>query len=90
MKFGVFIPTFADSPENGNPGFAPAYSNIDCKKTTQYAVKAEQLGFDSIWVPDHLIMGKDDTILDPLITLGALATSTTTIKLGTVVQRSKK
>lgn len=85
MKFGIFIPTFADSPENGNPGFAPSYSNIDWKQTTRYAVRAEQLGFDSIWVPDHLIMGKDDTIIDPLITLGALATATTTIKLGTVV-----
>lgn len=37
----------------------------------------ENLGFDSIWVPDHTI--------DPLLTLSSMAVNTIKIKLGTCV-----
>ncbi|MHA2225883.1 MAG: LLM class flavin-dependent oxidoreductase [Candidatus Hodarchaeales archaeon] len=85
MKFGLFLPTFADSSEKGNPGFAPNYSTLNWEKTIEYVKNAEKLGFDSIWVPDHLIMGKNNQILDSLTILGALAPITQKIRLGTVV-----
>jgi len=85
MNFGLFTPTFADSLNDDSPGFAPTYSSISWNKTQEFALKAEELGFDSIWVPDHLIIGKDDQILDSLSVLTALATTTKEIHLGTVV-----
>jgi probable F420-dependent oxidoreductase len=52
-----------------------------------YAVKAEALGFGSIWVWDHIFLGVDPPfpVLDALTTLAAVAARTSTIKLGTGV-----
>jgi probable F420-dependent oxidoreductase len=52
-----------------------------------YAIKAEGLGFDSIWVWDHIFLGVDPPfpVLDALTTLAAVAARTSTIKLGTGV-----
>lgn len=57
----------------------------------ELAVKAEELGYDSVWVSDHVIMpnkmaGSFSTIFyDPFILLSAIAQVTKTIKLGTSV-----
>lgn len=85
MKVSVFIPLFADSPSHLHPGFAPEYASLDWQKTKEYVLRAETLGFEAVWVPDHLIMGKDDQILDPLVALTVFATITHEIGLGTVV-----
>jgi probable F420-dependent oxidoreductase len=52
-----------------------------------YAVKAETLGFDSIWVWDHIFLGVEPPfpVLEALTTLAAVAARTSTIKLGTGV-----
>jgi probable F420-dependent oxidoreductase len=52
-----------------------------------YALKAEALGFDSIWVWDHIFLGVDPPfpVLEALTTLAAVAARTATIKLGTGV-----
>ena len=52
-----------------------------------YAVKAEALGFGSIWVWDHIFLGVDPPfpVLEALTTLAAVAARTSTIKLGTGV-----
>src|SRR5271170_137007 len=52
-----------------------------------YAVKAEELGFDSVWVWDHIFLGVDPPfpVIDSLTLLGAAAARTTRIKLGTGV-----
>src|ERR1700751_473464 len=52
-----------------------------------YAVKAEALGFDSIWVWDHIFLGVDPPfpVLDALTTLAGVAARTSAIKLGTGV-----
>ena len=55
------------------------------------AKRIEELGFDSLWVRDHLIWrphgmeGTDQTFLDPFITLAAMAGVTKNIALGTAV-----
>lgn len=52
---------------------------------------AEQLGFESVWITDHIAIPPDDAegsegrYLDPLITLSYLAGITTRIRLGTGV-----
>lgn len=90
MQFGMFLPTI------GPYATGPDALNIQ----STVAQKAEAIGFDSIWVPDHVVFPKtinskypyNDTgriaaapILDPLVTLGFLAGVTKTIKLGTFV-----
>jgi probable F420-dependent oxidoreductase len=55
------------------------------------AVRAEQLGYDSIWVSDHVVVPEANvvnfgrTIFDPLVTLGVLAGTTSRVRLGTTV-----
>ena len=55
------------------------------------AKAAEGLGFESIWITDHIAIPPDDAegsggrYLDPLVTLAFLAGETSSIKLGTGV-----
>src|SRR5262249_5296696 len=52
-----------------------------------YAAKAEELGFNSIWVWDHIFLGVDPPfpVLDSLTLLAAVAARTIRINLGTGV-----
>ena len=55
------------------------------------AVRAEQLGYDSVWVSDHVVVPHanvvnfGETIFDPLVTLGVIAGATSRVRLGTTV-----
>jgi probable F420-dependent oxidoreductase len=55
------------------------------------AVRAEALGYDSVWVSDHVVVPRanvgnfGETIFDPLITLGVVAGATSRVRLGTTV-----
>jgi probable F420-dependent oxidoreductase len=55
------------------------------------AVRAEQLGYDSVWVSDHVVVPNANvdrlgaTIYDPLITLAVAAGTTSRVRLGTTV-----
>ena len=55
------------------------------------AVRAEQLGYDSVWVSDHVVVPHANvvnfgrTIFDPLMTLGVIAGATRRVRLGTTV-----
>ena len=77
MNFGVWIPTCRHlaTPEIIRGA----------------AVRAEQLGYDSVWVSDHVvvphanIVNFGETIFDPLVTLGVLAGATSRVRLGTTV-----
>src|SRR6266852_6271788 len=55
------------------------------------AVRAEELGYDSVWVSDHVVVPHanvvnfGDTIFDPLVTLAVIAGATRRVRLGTTV-----
>ena len=55
------------------------------------AIRAEQLGYDSVWVSDHVVVPHanvvnfGETIFDPLVTLGVVAGATSRVQLGTTV-----
>ena len=55
------------------------------------AVRAEQLGYDSVWVSDHVVVPNKHlqrfgaTMFDPLITLAVVAGATSRVQLGTTV-----
>lgn len=74
IKFGVFLPFYAFQ---GKPNeYYPQLKNV--------VLECERLGYDSVWLDDHL-MYKDSTILECWTTLSALAASTSKIRLGTMV-----
>jgi probable F420-dependent oxidoreductase len=64
------------------PGETP-----DVDALLRYAVRAEELGFESLWVWDHILLGVKPCfpILESISMLTALATRTSRIKLGTGV-----
>jgi probable F420-dependent oxidoreductase len=74
--FGLAMRNFTTFPEIPDP-----------RQLIAYAVKAEELGFDSVWVWDHIFLGVDPPfpLIDPLTLLSAVAARTTRIKLGTGV-----
>ena len=83
MKFGLQHPNY-----NFDYDGRDASQIIDSLKNL--ATKAENLGFDSLWVMDHFhqisTVGKpDDPMLEGWTTISVLAGTTSRIKLGTLV-----
>ncbi len=76
MKFGIALETFTP------PGKSPSKDSI-----VRMARTAETLGFDSVYVWDHLLLGsrKVFPVLDSLTTLSYLSSATSKLKLGTSV-----
>jgi alkanesulfonate monooxygenase SsuD/methylene tetrahydromethanopterin reductase-like flavin-dependent oxidoreductase (luciferase family) len=83
-QFGYCLPIFA------NPGHVhfrtPNFAELDPITTMQLGQFAESLGYDSLWVADHLMLGKDEAILEGWTVLSALAGSTSRAKLGMIHQ----
>lgn len=77
MTYGLLIPHFGAEA-------SPA-------RIVDAAVRAEEGGFDAVWVRDHLIWephgmeGDDRTFVEPLMCLAAIASRTSRIHLGTAV-----
>src|SRR6058998_1150588 len=67
------------------PHFGP---ETDRDRIIEGARRAEQMGFDSVWVRDHLVFhphgmeGTDNTFIDPFVVLATLGAATTKVKLG--------
>lgn len=85
MRFGLALPQYDCS--------LPGVSPLPFDAIVEWATRAESLGFDSLWLSDHLTWdlakyGGDDTrygVYDPLVVLGALARTTSRARLGTLV-----
>ena len=74
-KLGVTLPQFTDDPE----------------RVVTAALRAEEVGLDSVWLFDHmwpLSGGKERPILEQWSTLAYLAAHTTTVTIGTLVTRT--
>ncbi|MFQ5787313.1 MAG: LLM class flavin-dependent oxidoreductase, partial [Thermodesulfobacteriota bacterium] len=76
MKFGITI---------------PLHRGLDAQVNIDLAKRAEELGYDSIWISDHVILPKiykdrfSDILYDPFVILAYIAAYTNKIKLGTSV-----
>src|SRR5204862_3785253 len=72
--FGIAVPNFTAYPQMP-----------DIKALVEYGIRMEQLGFDSLWVWDHILLGVDPNfpIIESLTLLTAIAARTSRIKLGT-------
>lgn len=64
------------------------YEKIEWNSVKNCALEAEKLGFDSVILPDHPMIGR--ARLDCLATLGALAGVTSKIKLGTLTTNTMR
>ncbi len=65
--------------------FTAAPQMPDATQLIDYAVSMEELGFESVWVWDHILLGTEPCfpIIDALTLLTAIAARTSEIKLGT-------
>lgn len=72
--FGIAARNFTAYPEMPDP-----------KALLAYGEKVEELGYDSLWVWDHILLGVEPNfpIMDSLTTLTAIAARTKRLKLGT-------
>ncbi len=72
--FGIAVPNFTAYPQMP-----------DVKALVEYGVRMEHLGFDSLWVWDHILLGVEPNfpIIESLTLLTAIAARTNKIKLGT-------
>ncbi len=83
-QFGYCVPIFAWP--GGGLFRTPNFPALDSQAALQTAVQADALGYDSIWVADHLMLGKDEAILEGWTTLAAIAGATRRAKLGIIHQ----
>lgn len=78
MKFGVFLPTF----------LFPGTGLEHAAALRAFARRAEELGFDSLWVTDHIVTAHQFyavSWLDSLTTLAHVSAVTERVRLGTSV-----
>jgi alkanesulfonate monooxygenase SsuD/methylene tetrahydromethanopterin reductase-like flavin-dependent oxidoreductase (luciferase family) len=82
MKFGFALPIFANP---GVPDFrTPNFEQLDWPTVASSVVEAERLGYDSVWVADHMFLGRDGAIFEGWTTLSTLAGMTSRMRLGTI------
>ncbi|MDE1854010.1 MAG: LLM class flavin-dependent oxidoreductase [Thaumarchaeota archaeon] len=90
--FGVALPTYAGDA-TGTPG-ADEYwglydltlnDDVTWERVVSFAKEAESLGYESLWSPDHFMLGKNGMMLEVWTTLSALSQVTSKVKLGTWV-----
>src|SRR2546423_12002851 len=76
VRFGLALQNFTAHPE------MPDFETIKV-----YATRAEELGFDSLWAWDHMLLGSKTPFpfLESLTTLAGLAAVTERVELGTGV-----
>lgn len=78
MKFGVFLPSF----------IIPGRERSHPADVRRFAQRAEELGFDSLWITDHIITAHrfySVSWLDSLMTLSHVAAVTERVRLGTSI-----
>lgn len=82
LKLGFAVPTFA------NPGVidvrTPNFVQVEWEPVLAAVLEAEKLGFDSVWVADHMFLGRDGAILEGWTALCAIAGATSRIRLGNI------
>lgn len=80
--FGFCVPIFASAGDSHVR--TPMLETIDMEQLKASVLAAEALGYDSLWVADHLILGNQGAILEGWTTLAALAGMTSRIRLGPI------
>lgn len=92
VSFGVLLPTYAGNSltQDGAETYWGVYDfplneKISWQSVLETAKRSEELGYESLWTPDHLMMGRNGEIFECWATLSALSSVTKNVKLGTWV-----
>ncbi len=78
LKLGVFLPSY----------LLPGTEREHAEQIRRFAARAEELGFESLWITDHLLTARRFyrvSWTEPLLTLAHVAAVTERIRLGTSV-----
>ena len=81
MRFGLILPSFS----------FPDLDYAKAARLREFAVRAEQLGYEALWVVEHLLTARGlygTAWLSPLETVSFAAGCTNRIKLATVLVMS--
>lgn len=79
LRVGIYLPSFGYSSHDGMD---------HAERLRRWCIRAEALGFDSIWVTDHMLRARNMyayTWLEPITTLAFAAGVTKRVTLGTGV-----
>ncbi len=82
LKFGFCLPIFAGWGDT-HPR-TPLVKRVDADDLRNSVLAAENLGFETLWVVDHLIMGRDNAILEGWTTMCWAAGLTSRIRIGSI------
>jgi probable F420-dependent oxidoreductase len=85
MRFGLALPQYGYSLPGGEP--------ITFDACAAWARRAEELGFDSVWLSDHLLYtfsrygagSEPIAALEPMTTLAGIAAVTSRVRIGSLV-----
>ena len=74
IKYGFCVPIFA------NPGMlffrTPAFKKLDWNSIKNTTLLCEKLGYDSLFIADHLFLGKEGAVWECMTTMSALGALT--------------
>jgi alkanesulfonate monooxygenase SsuD/methylene tetrahydromethanopterin reductase-like flavin-dependent oxidoreductase (luciferase family) len=82
LKFGFCLPIFAGKGDEHSR--TPLVERVDPVQLKSSVLAAERLDFETLWVADHLIMGKDQAILEGWTTMCWAAGLTERIRIGSI------
>lgn len=86
--FEYNIPVFAGAPDEGTQPVhrdTPAYGELDWETTRMGIETADELEFDAVWAPDHLMLGRDNAEYEVWTLLSAIAGFTDSVNVGSLV-----
>src|SRR5262245_6777802 len=82
VHFGFCVPVFA------NPGMSffrtPCWERLEWPAVRDAVLECEALGYDSLFVADHMFLGRDGAIFEGWTLLAALAGMTTRLRLAPI------
>jgi alkanesulfonate monooxygenase SsuD/methylene tetrahydromethanopterin reductase-like flavin-dependent oxidoreductase (luciferase family) len=91
-KYGLALPSYAANSlhEKGAETYwgmydFPLNDRTSWKLVADTARRADDLGFESLWMPDHFILGKNGATFECLTTIASLAQLTQKVKIGSWV-----
>ena len=82
IEFGFALPIFGGA-EDSHPR-TPLLRKVDDALVRNVISSSEKLGFNSIWVADHMMLGLNKSILECWTTLSAAASMSSKLRLGTI------
>ena len=88
ITFEYNVPVFAGAPDDGTEPVhrdAPQYEALEWETTKEGVRRAEELGFDAVWAPDHLMLGREHAEYECWTLLSAIAGFTEDVNLGSLV-----